>query len=102
MLGERRVTRVLSSPAVRCVRTVEPLAEALGLALEARAELAEGSTRDEVLPLIREAGECAVHCTHGDVVERLIGYEGPKGASWVLEVDDEDAVRVLETIPPRV
>ena len=38
----RPINRIVSSPAVRCVDTVEPLAEARGLAVEVRNELREG------------------------------------------------------------
>ncbi|MBA3366903.1 MAG: histidine phosphatase family protein, partial [Actinobacteria bacterium] len=78
---EYGVTRVLSSPAVRCVQTVAPLAERLGLPVEERGELDEGSSRDTVGVLLEElADETAVLCTHGDVIQDLIGEEPPKGA----------------------
>jgi len=47
------VTRVLSSPYVRCVQTVEPLAVALGLDVEERSELAEGTGARPTLELMR-------------------------------------------------
>jgi broad specificity phosphatase PhoE len=33
-LGDYRITRILSSPAVRCLQTVEPLAQRRGLPIE--------------------------------------------------------------------
>jgi phosphohistidine phosphatase SixA len=93
------LTRVLSSPAVRCVQTVEPLADALGVDVERRDGLAEGTRRDEALALVREAGDGAVLCTHGDVVSELLGDEGPKGAAWILELAG-DGVRATDRIKP--
>jgi 8-oxo-dGTP diphosphatase len=90
--------RVLSSPYVRCVQTVQPLAEARGLQVEETDDLAEGAGLQQTLRLIRElAGTPAAMCTHGDIMfevsEHLVGlglirpeevrYE--KGDAWLLE-----------------
>jgi 8-oxo-(d)GTP phosphatase len=90
-LEGREVTRILSSPYLRCTQTVEPLALERRLPVEHRQELAEGAARAEVLALLRELGEdeSAVLCTHGDVVELLLGRGSEKGSTWVLEVDGE-------------
>lgn len=82
------INRVCSSPHVRCMQTAEPLAAALGVEVEEREELAEGASRDAVLGLLR-ALECATPalCTHGDVVELLLGpaLALEKGAARILE-----------------
>jgi len=75
------VRRLLSSPYVRCVETLEPLAAALELPLEADDRLAEGSG-PAALELLREDG--VVLCTHGDIVEELLGRGLKKGAAVVL------------------
>ena len=87
------VRRVLSSPYVRCVETVEPLAAALGLTVEIDDRLAEGAGR-AAHDLLRQDG--AVCCTHGDICEALLGRGLKKGAAVVF--DDDDAVR--EIAPP--
>ena len=74
------VRRVLSSPYVRCVQTVEPL----GLPVEEDVRLAEGATREEVLALL-ESLEDAVACTHGDVVEHVLGHHLKKGRYAVFD-----------------
>jgi phosphohistidine phosphatase SixA len=104
-LADVDVRRVLSSPYVRCVQTVQPLAEARGLAIEETDDLAEGAGLDPALRLIRElAGTPAALCTHGDImavvcqhlVERSI--IGPKevrydkGAAWLLEEKNGELV----------
>jgi phosphohistidine phosphatase SixA len=93
------VGRILTSPYVRCIETVEPLAERVGLPIEERDELAEGAGRDTALSLIEEIGaEPAVLCTHGDVVIDLLGEKLKKGATAVLEPDD--GLRPVTVVPP--
>lgn len=77
-LRELGVTRVLSSPYDRCVQTVEPLAEELGVGIEIDDRLAEGAGRRAALELLGEL-EDAVACTHGDVVEEVLGRSLKKG-----------------------
>jgi phosphohistidine phosphatase SixA len=82
------VQRVLTSPYTRCRQSVEPLAAALGLPVEERPELAEGSTRAEVGALAKELGAAtAVLCTHGDIIDDVLGEEPEKGSTWVLDGD---------------
>jgi 8-oxo-dGTP diphosphatase len=90
--------RVLSSPYVRCVQTVQPLADDLGVKVEEVDELAEGAGRAAV-DLVRSLTDQPIAvCTHGDVIpEVLIPLAdefrldlGPaphqaKGSTWVLE-----------------
>jgi histidine phosphatase superfamily protein (branch 1) len=87
--------RVVSSPYVRCVQTVEPLAAALGLPLELDDRLGEGEGRAG-LDLIQEDG--VVSCTHGDVVRELVDYGLKKAAAVVLR----DGQVVRELPPPKV
>jgi 8-oxo-dGTP diphosphatase len=97
LLARRPVTRVVSSPYVRCVQTVEPLAEAAGLRVETDERLTEGADADAAFELLLELD--AVHgvaCTHGDLIppllRRLVAMgmvvEGPlldqKGSVWTI------------------
>jgi 8-oxo-dGTP diphosphatase len=84
------VRRVVSSPYVRCVETVEPLAAELGVPLEQDDRLAEGAG-GSASELLSEAG--VVCCTHGDVVEALVGRGLKKGAAVVLR--DGEVVREI-------
>ena len=91
-------TRILSSPFVRCVQSVEPLSEKLGVAVEPSDALAEGAPAEEVVALARSLmGSTAVLCGHGDVNSALLDalvrddrlklpkhYECAKGSTWVL------------------
>ncbi len=100
-LGRFGIDRVVSSPYVRCVQTVEPLAAALGIEVEERDELAEGVGRDAALGLLEELqGVTTALCTHGDVVELLgPGLQLEKGAARVLETTGSGVVPG-EPIPP--
>jgi broad specificity phosphatase PhoE len=93
LLRRLELRRVVSSPYVRCVQTVEPLAGALGLRVEEDDRLAEGMGR-AALELLREEG--VVCCTHGDVVGDLLGHSLKKGAAVVLEGGE-----VVREIRPR-
>ena len=91
---------MLSSAYVRCRQTVEPLAHALGVAVENCHELEEGASAEDVRSLGAEfAGDVAVFCTHGDVVEAVIGAESEKGSTWVLRLDGGEP-RPIEYLPP--
>ncbi|HUJ55801.1 MAG TPA: histidine phosphatase family protein [Gaiellaceae bacterium] len=80
LLLPHRVRRVVSSPYVRCVETVEPLAAAVGVELELDERLAEGAG-GAAAELLAEDG--IVVCTHGDVASALAGCELKK-AGFVL------------------
>jgi len=91
------VSRVLSSPAVRCVQTVEPLAHGRGLVVEVRDELAEERQgRDGADLVLSLVGEDAAVSVHGGLAEAALG-ESQKKAE-VLVVDDDG--RVTERMRP--
>jgi phosphohistidine phosphatase SixA len=99
-LADWNVDRILSSPYVRCVQTVEPLATAFGVEVEERPELAEGAGPSAPIALAEElADRNAVLCTHGDVVEDLLGEPMKKGAAYVLE-RTQNGLKPVEYLPP--
>jgi 8-oxo-dGTP diphosphatase len=112
-LAAWRIDRVLTSPYVRCVQTVQPLADKLGLEPATDDRLAEGAPPQSSASLLLDSGgDVTVWCTHGDVMADLVMRlrdEGivdetrwQKGSTWVLEVDPTGTVtaaRYLE--PPR-
>ena len=106
-LGARRT---ISSPYVRCVQTLEPMAERLGVPVEADDRLAEGGGL-AALDLVREAGEGAALCTHGDVCHEVLSHlarqgvvkgnlGAAKGSTWVLELQGEQIVGARYLSPP--
>ena len=99
LLGEHPITRILTSPSVRCRQTVEPLAASLGVAIEEVAELHEGTpvrrTRALLETLVKGH---TVLCSHGDVIPDLVnqligegmdahggGRDCKKASTWVVE-----------------
>jgi 8-oxo-dGTP diphosphatase len=90
--------RILSSPYTRCVQTVKPLAETLGLPIERTEALAEGHTPSALHLLRSLSDESVVTCGHGDVIPEILwalgdrdGLKLPpdmrwaKGSTWMLE-----------------
>ena len=114
LLNDAKFDCILSSPFVRCMETVVPIAGARGLPVEPVEELAEGASLDAVLALVRKhALRGALMSTHGDVVPMLLDYyaaagvdiaterEWPKGCMWTLDTDTTgDIVRARYTPPP--
>ena len=88
-LRARGVKRVVSSPYVRCMQTVAPL----GLDVVPDERLAEGASETDTRKLLATLDD-AVACTHGDVVENVLGRSLKKGAGVVLDGD-----RVVAEIP---
>jgi 8-oxo-dGTP diphosphatase len=100
-LAELGADGLYSSPYLRCVETLEPASSLLGLAVETRDELAEGSGRAAVLRLLAglDAATPALS-THGDVIEALLpGRECKKGALWIVEIRDGE-VEPERYLPP--
>ena len=96
-LAGYEVERILSSPYLRCVQTVESLAEARGLTVEHAPELGEDRQDVDAAPLLRSlAGSPVAVCTHGGV-ERALGLDAryKKGETLVLG----DGLELVRSIP---
>ena len=100
LLAPWQPARILSSPSLRCVETVQPLAAHLGLAVEEAVALAEGRGAAATALVDDHAGGALVLCSHGDVVPELLWALAPeamkaaaaegepdcaKASTWVLE-----------------
>jgi 8-oxo-dGTP diphosphatase len=73
LLADSGAARLVSSPYRRCVQTLEPLAERLGLTVEVDVRLAEGAGATGALELATElTGRVGVLCSHGDVIPDLL------------------------------
>lgn len=90
LLTARGVERVLSSPYLRCTQTVAPL----GLEIVLDERLAEGAPVEATLALLQGLTN-AVACTHGDVIEAVVGRSLRKGGAVVLD----DELHEVEEIP---
>ena len=100
-LATAGIERVVSSPYLRCVQTVEPLAQKIGAKVEIGDALAEGQHIDaayEVLNVL--GGYNSVLCSHGDMIPAVINkmtwaglsidspFQCSKGSIWEIEVDE--------------
>lgn len=66
-------TTVFSSPYLRCVQTVSPLASMLGVDARESDDLVEGAGGTGAARLVATAADGTVLCSHGDVLHALVG-----------------------------
>jgi 8-oxo-dGTP diphosphatase len=112
LLAGEGVTRIVSSPYVRCRQTVEPLAQRLRVPVDLSDSLAEGSPLREVLRLVEKVSdEQAVLCAHGDEIGALLdhlrehqvpvaGDKYEKGSTWALDVHEGTITGARYFAPP--
>lgn len=117
ILSRFEVGRIVSADVRRCVDTVAPLADALGIAVEEDPLLSEvgyPGRETEAARLICSLGDAehdAVACSQGDVIPDLVarlaaadGYpleepvRAPKGSTWAVTIDVEGRVVAMDLI----
>lgn len=111
------IGRLVSSPAARCIQTLEPLADGLGLHIDADPRLLEGAGGGDILGLaaeLRDGHRAAVICSHGDVIPELLRllkagrtrftdpFVWPKASTWVLTCVGDRWTRARYLAPPQV
>jgi phosphohistidine phosphatase SixA/8-oxo-dGTP pyrophosphatase MutT (NUDIX family) len=113
LLMAHPITRIGSSTYARCIDTVQPFAERLGIPVELEASLVEGAHPHRIVSLIADLQEeSAVLCSHGDVISDLVGHlfaegvpmDGPrnwkKGSIWELRTISGRVVSGRYVPPP--
>jgi 8-oxo-dGTP diphosphatase len=115
-LADAPIAKLLSSPFLRCIETVEPLAELRDLAVQTDEQLAEGADPSVALAFLSAVSRHGpiVACTHGDVmmrgVERLLDegvrlrgskVDYRKGCIWRLTVVDGVFTSARYVPPPK-
>jgi 8-oxo-dGTP pyrophosphatase MutT (NUDIX family)/phosphohistidine phosphatase SixA len=120
VLSRFNVKEIYSADFVRCVETVEPLADSIGLAVKEEPLLSEigyPNHESEALDMLRVLGAkdaAAVACTQGDVlpdilrraadqdlVELAKSFPYKKACTWVLSFDGERLFGADYIPPPR-
>ena len=103
---------LLSSPSVRCVQTLEPLAALTGIAVVVDLKLAEGNGFQGALDLLATVPDGSVLCSHGDVIPETIAAlarrgcvivgepEWRKASVWQLGRSDDGAITEATAWPP--
>ncbi len=111
-LAGKGASTIHSSPYVRCVQSVEPLAELIGVTIQIDDRLAEDAPFEPVLELLAQVENGAVLCSHGDVipatVEALVRrgmevqstVEWRKASVWVLRRKGERITKGKVWAPP--
>jgi 8-oxo-dGTP diphosphatase len=111
-------TRIVSSPYLRCLETMEPLAGAVGATVE-RDEALTPDAAARAVVLVRRLSRSAssdgvVLCTHGEVMGEVLAVlvaedgvrlrrraPGLKGCTWVIEFEQGRAVKATYIAPRR-
>jgi len=114
------VTRIVSSPALRCVQTVTPLSQRLQTPVELRPDLGpDGFSRRILAACLGDTTfDDAVLCTHGEHLQPLLQRSDirrlardaglrrddllTKGSAWRLHVEPDGRVTRLTHLAPRV
>ena len=105
---------LVSSPYIRCMQTLEPLAARLHGTVTPDDRLLEGSDRDGVLKLVETLPHGSVLCSHGDIIPDVIAAlerrsaeisDAPdwrKGTVWVLSREGSVVVSATVWPPPTI
>ena len=113
-LIEANVTTLFSSPYLRCMQTLRPLAKAIGGSVEPDERLSEGRSYVDVLALLATLPDETAVCSHGDVIPETIAAlerrgceftsaaDWRKASVWVLERNKAGTIIRAECWPPPV
>ena len=117
LLADKKVSRIVSSPALRCRQTMQPLAALVDLDIELWSQLApDGATSDIITACFgHPAFDDAVLCTHGELMQTVLTLEGvraatrhhvkkrtllTKGTAWRLHLTPDGEVTRLVHLTP--
>lgn len=117
-IADLEVRRLLSSPARRCVDTLEPLASKLGLEIERTDQLTSEAAPGALVELLAAPTSAgAVLCTHGEAMTPILEWltshgcrPGPgsddqllaKGTAWLVDLDGDRPVTSHHVAPSLV
>jgi 8-oxo-dGTP diphosphatase len=112
-LGDAGITHLYASPYLRCMQTLVPLGQRLGLEVEDRDELGEGAGAEGALALARSHRDTSIaFSSHGDVIpdvlEALLAQgirlkdelRWQKASTWVLTWDGDRITKGRYLPPP--
>ncbi len=111
-LSRRKPSLLVSSPYVRCVQTLEPLASHMGREVTIDQRLCEDEPFEPVLELLSEVPSGAVLCSHGDIIPATIAALARRGmeiqsspdwrkaSTWVLKRAKSGVIAKGKVWPP--
>ncbi len=82
---------IYSSPFLRCIQTVEPIAKHCGLTVNIVSQLAEGANFEETIALLNAVEENSVLCSHGDVIPNAVQALIRRGLKMTTPTDSRKA-----------
>ena len=113
LLAGYPIHEIVSSPALRCSQTVEPLAGQRRLVVRTDAALSVDADPDRAVALVLDSStDGAVLCTHGELIRPVLArlrelgaplgdeLAWPKGSVWALEAVDGTITKATY-LPPR-
>ena len=113
-IGELGPSRLVSSPYVRCIQTLEPLGKRIDAEVEIDQRLCEDEPFEPVLELLRDLPAGAVVSTHGDLIPATMEALARRGmklktqpdwrkaAVWVLKRNKKGDIVEATVWPPPV
>ena len=113
-LKKLSITSLISSPATRCVQTLEPLAQLTKLKLEIDKRLLEHGDVADMLEIAEEVEDSTVLSSHGDMIPELIKTlerrgmkieskpDWRKASVWVIERTNRGFKSATAWPPPQV
>jgi broad specificity phosphatase PhoE len=102
---------IYSSPSLRCIATVLPLARLVGLPVATLEVLYEGGGASAMVERLAQDASPVVACTHGDILADLLGLvvasgvklaspHAEKGSTWTIEVEQGRVTSARYAPPP--
>jgi 8-oxo-dGTP diphosphatase len=113
-LASLDVSELYSSPYVRCVQTVQPLADRLDREITIDPRLSENEPFEPMLEMLTEVPDGAVMCSHGDLIPATISAlerrgteirtppDWRKASVWVLRRNKHGGIVHATVWPPPV
>ena len=113
-LKKLSITSLISSPATRCVQTLEPLAKVTKLKIEVDKRLFEHGDVADMLEIAEEVEDSTMLSSHGDMIPELIKTlerrgmkieskpDWRKGSVWVVERTNRGFESATAWPPPQI
>lgn len=96
-LSKHKITNLISSPATRCVQTLEPISKLAKLKIKIDNRLVEHGDVEDMIEIIEDVADSSVLSSHGDMIPELIKAlvrrgmkieskpDWRKGSVWAIE-----------------
>jgi 8-oxo-dGTP diphosphatase len=106
------VKSLVSSPFLRCIETLQPTAQAIGVEIAIDDRLSEGRSVSDAIELLEALPDFVAACSHGDVIPETIAAlerrgceimsppEWRKGSVWVLDRSPDGEFTKAYAWPP--